>query len=583
MQYPLKEKIGQPDLLVGRKEEFEYINRWIANMPRELSKSKVILARRKSGKTSFVQRIFNQLWSEPSRGVIPFYFSMPESKIWYPTFAVDYYRTFASQYISYFERDELMVRRPLTLEKIREYGLLKSVELLVEDVDFILQEKAKVNGMYDLIWKTAYSAPHRFAAAYDQRVLVILDEFQYISNFVYPDPTYQTSPIETLPGSYHELSESKVAPMLVTGSYASWILDLCDKYLEAGRLSIRRITPYLTPEEGLEAVFRYATAYQQAITNETALLINRLCMSDPFFISCVIESDYRGKDLTTEEGVINTVNYEITDSESEMSKTWGEYIPRAVERINDQYGKEILLHLSKYNEREWTPQELKDELHLPLSTKEIYQKLDLMVKADVIKEGNSNLDYQGLQDGTLYLILQHRFKKEIATFAPDLRDDFSQEVEALKKDKRRLQGMLNNLVGKFAEYQLANEFRSRKRFVLSDYFMGVRDNTPLNITDARTGLIIQRDDGKKFELDVKAESSCGRVVLVEVKKRQKQTVLTELEDFWEKVALYVEQFPEQIILPTFLSLGGFTEQALDFCHKRGIGTAERIEQWYLSD
>jgi len=64
IQYPLAEKIGEPNLFVGREQEFELFNNWIAKIPKRLSKSKVILARRKSGKTPFeanVQRIFNQL------------------------------------------------------------------------------------------------------------------------------------------------------------------------------------------------------------------------------------------------------------------------------------------------------------------------------------------------------------------------------------------------------------------------------------------------------------------------------------------------------------------------------------------
>ncbi len=50
MEYPLKEKIGNPDLLVGREKEFKNFRLWIENIPGELSKSQVILARRKSGK-----------------------------------------------------------------------------------------------------------------------------------------------------------------------------------------------------------------------------------------------------------------------------------------------------------------------------------------------------------------------------------------------------------------------------------------------------------------------------------------------------------------------------------------------------
>ncbi len=44
IQYPLKEKIGNPYLLVGRKKEFSNFRKWIENIPGMLSKSRVILA-----------------------------------------------------------------------------------------------------------------------------------------------------------------------------------------------------------------------------------------------------------------------------------------------------------------------------------------------------------------------------------------------------------------------------------------------------------------------------------------------------------------------------------------------------------
>jgi predicted AAA+ superfamily ATPase len=96
MRYPLPESIGNPDLLVGRKKEFRLLDRWIDLIPKRMSKSKVLLGRRKTGKTAIVQRIFNRLWSE-NRGIVPFYFSVREKKIWYPDFAIGYYRAFASQ------------------------------------------------------------------------------------------------------------------------------------------------------------------------------------------------------------------------------------------------------------------------------------------------------------------------------------------------------------------------------------------------------------------------------------------------------------------------------------------------------
>ncbi|MCP4688961.1 MAG: hypothetical protein GY859_12985, partial [Desulfobacterales bacterium] len=93
MKYPLKEKIGSPELLVGREREFTNFGKWIDYIPRTLSQSRVILARRKSGKTAIVQRIFNRLWSENGE-VIPFYFNIGENKVWHMNFAIDYFRAF---------------------------------------------------------------------------------------------------------------------------------------------------------------------------------------------------------------------------------------------------------------------------------------------------------------------------------------------------------------------------------------------------------------------------------------------------------------------------------------------------------
>ena len=570
MQYPLKEKIGNPALLVGREEEFDNFGRWLANIPHELSKSRVILARRKSGKTAFVQRLFNQLWGQHGQ-VIPFYFSVPEGKMWYPNFAIGYYCAFASHYISFLEREEELVRNPLTLEAIKAYGIAKSIKLLVDDTELLLQRNN-----HDAMWETAYTAPHRFAAVYDQRILVMIDEFQYLTQFVYPDPYFQTKPIETLPGSFHTAVESKVAPMLVTGSYISWILEIAAEYLEAGRLSLWYMNPYLTPDEGLQAVYRYAEAFGEPITNESAAMLNQLCMADPFFISCVIQSNYKGRNLQTVDGVADTVNYEITSRTSELSKTWGEYIYKNLSRLNDRHSKHIVLHLTKYHERTWTPKEIKESLGLELSYDDIHRKLELLMEADLIADGGSDIDYQGLHDGTLYLILRSRFEKEILTFAPDFGQDFRRDLVALQKDNKRLQGMLNYLSGKMAEYQLATTFRSQKRFVLSKYFKEVQDKTRLNITEVQLNVRLQRPDGKLMELDLVAQSSDGRVVLVEIKKRKEKTGPDIVQDFWEKVQTYQQLHLDKMILPAILSLGGFTAEAKALCLSYGLARAERM-------
>jgi hypothetical protein len=576
MQYPLTEKIGNPELLVGREKDFRKFQKWLDRIPDRLAKSRVILARKKSGKTAFVQRIFNKLWTE--NGVtIPFFFDVADIKIWYPNLAIKYYCAFASQYISFLERDKKLVNKPLPLEEIRKYGLANSIELFVRDVDFLLQNK-EVGGSHDLMWDIACSAPHCFADFYEKRFLVIIDEFQNFTQYVYRDEKCLTKPDETLAGSFHSLSESKIAPMLVTGSYVGWLLAVIRKYLEAGRLTQVHFSPYLTKEEGLQAVYKYAQFFNEPITNDTAVQINELCMSDPFFISCVIQNELDNQDLTTSSGVIERVNYEISNRRSEMSETWNEYLQLTLERVNDIHAKNILLHLSKHADRYWTPREIKGALSLPLDINKIQKKLLILSEADMIERGVADIDFRGLQDGTLNLILRNRFEKEIneSESGPDLRKEFENKIKALTVKNQQLQGQLNRLSGKMAEHLLAAAFRSRKRFALSEFFQDVVDRSRLNVISVKESVFCQRSDGKVMEIDVVAESSCGRVVLVEVKKTQTKTGLTLVEDFYEKVAVYGEQFPDQKILPAFLSLGGFTGDALPFCQGHGIGWAEKI-------
>ena len=574
MQYPLREKIGNPDLLVGREEEFKRFHKWVDGMPRLISKSWAILGRRKSGKTAFVQRLFNEIWSENGE-VIPFYFSIPESPIYLVDLAVAYYETFASHYISFLERDPRFVREPLKLEEIRAYAEANNHRSLMKDTDYIMHYLEQ--GRDGLVWNRVYRAPHRMADSYDQRILVIIDEFQYLSTHVYARQDLSGEPIEGMPGSFHEMSESKVAPMLATGSYVGWMVEIMGKYLEAGRLSRIHFSPYLTEPEGLLAVYKYAEVFDEPITNETAVQINTLCKADPFFTSCVMQSSYPERDLTTTQGVIEVVNYEVANRNSELSGTWQEYIDKTVDRINEKYGKHILLHLSKYNDRYWTPRELKAELQLEEEETTIHRRLIAMVKGDLIEWGSADIDFRGLQDGTLNLILRHRFEKEILQHAPNLRIGFNEELADLKRENRSLQGKLSHVKGIVTEQQLANAMRSRKRFRLRDFFEGATDDTQLNMTDVRTRVFIQRDDGGTKELDIVAQSSHDRVLLVEVKNRQEKANDKDVQDFQEKATVYRAQYPDKTILTGFLALGGFTTKALEACQEHGVAWSTELQ------
>ena len=135
---------------------------------------------------------------------------------------------------------------------------------------------------------------------------------------------------------------------------------------------------------------------------------------------------------------------------------------------------------------------------------------------------------------------------------------------------------MNHLIGKFAEYQLATDIRTRKRFSLSVYFSGVKYRKTLNIIDVRMRVQFQRADGKQLEIDIKAESDCNRVVLIEVKRWNKKVGVQVIRDFLEKIDAYIRLSKKKKIIPAFLSVGGFSAQAKKLCREKHIGVAETI-------
>jgi len=96
---------------------------------------------------------------------------------------------------------------------------------------------------------------------------------------------------------------------------------------------------------GLEAVYKYAENYNIQLTEEIANVINIIIQSDPFYMTALFSSPFR--DFSSVEGVIQTFVEEISNKKGELYLTWMEYIDISLKKVNDKYGKQILLILSK--------------------------------------------------------------------------------------------------------------------------------------------------------------------------------------------------------------------------------------------
>ncbi len=76
MQIYLTEKIGNPELFTGRRDELKFFLDWCEGVKGQFSKSTAILSRRKTGKTALLQRLYNILFDRNDPQLIPFYFEV---------------------------------------------------------------------------------------------------------------------------------------------------------------------------------------------------------------------------------------------------------------------------------------------------------------------------------------------------------------------------------------------------------------------------------------------------------------------------------------------------------------------------
>jgi hypothetical protein len=75
-----------------------------------------------------------------------------------------------------------------------------------------------------------------------------------------------------------------------------------------------------------------------------------------------------------------------------------EYVKTAFSKVNDRNAKKIVLHLCKNKGREMTRKELLDDLNLDMSDEELEEKLEAMVRTDIINQGQTNFDYRCVGD-----------------------------------------------------------------------------------------------------------------------------------------------------------------------------------------
>ncbi len=442
--YALPEQIGDTTLFVGRKKEFDYFfGDWYYYLQNNLAKSQAIVARRKKGKTAFLQRLFNILWSSPVSNVIPFYYSIQDKPITLSGFAEDFFTIFMGQFLSFRDRIDKYLSYPVSFEKLGPF--LKDDSYLMDAYETMKEKKKAGDG--DGMWNTASRLPAALAAVKKIKIVQILDEFQNINGYIYDE---QRNTLLPLSGTYLDLAEKKEAPLIISGSEVHGLINII-RHL-TGRFAEYPLGNLLE-DEAKEAIRRYAQASRTAVNEPSVEKIWNLTQGDPLYIKALFTTRYNEtKDYTNEDNIITTYTEEIT--RGEIFKTWIEYIAKVFYEVNEKNAKRLMLYLFRAGEERTRAQMIKD-LKLDMTDFELEKKLYQLIKADLISQGETNFDYKISKDITYELVFRRIYQKEIDNFVPDIRDEIRKEM-----------GKTNYEKGKFREY-LVRE-RLKKPFNLKE-------------------------------------------------------------------------------------------------------------------
>jgi hypothetical protein len=436
MEKPLIELVDEKEF-TNRKKELEKFWNLAMRAKRNNGSSFALIARKGVGKTAVLMRLYNDLFTKQDE-VVPFFLTFapykdPVERLTVTIFNEYYFTTIIKQYIAFRLRRPEMVEDSIALD--------------------ILHEIAMKNGMEELEeWFTAYHDLHddsleavrrmvaqmTFRLMYKQAGLLIIDEFQLLTHVwdevirEYRDTT----------GVFQRPAEAKWCPMLVSGSAVS----LTEQAVLTSVLARRFGLDYLEPFEEnhtVEYVSKLAQLNHLIISDEVTSTIHTLTGGNPFYIWCLLHSQYlEDNNLSTPDRLLKVYENEISQIKGYLRDFWDTHFSVYGEKLNgEETVARAMYFLSIHPGEDIGTHEIAQAIgENNAKTRKILQNL---YDADLV-ERNSLWRYVGITDPVLADYIKRVYKEQIEG------QSSSEYHKFLKEEYWKKLGSLNRRVGELA-------------------------------------------------------------------------------------------------------------------------------------
>ena len=579
MKIYLQEKIGDPNFFTGRQKELQDLHKWVQMAKKEHARSEAILSRRKTGKTAIMHRLYNILFHQ-NDNVIPFYFEIKEYNQWVIDFSESYFYAFIGQYIAFKTRNKAYIEMiPFDYDILIDIVTEENLEYLTPYIKILKKLKDQKEIRH---WDTVRDMPRIIAASQNETIIQMIDEFQYMNRHIFRDEAC-TNHFFEFAGSYFHTAEYKSAPLLISGSWVGWLMRDLSKMLPS-RFRYDFILDDMPEHEAIETIFKYSDLLEIPVTNEIAQLMLELTQGNPCYISALFFTTYMNKDFTTEEGFLKTIEYEVL--QGGIKARWMEYLYYAFWEINGHetdMSKRIVLYLCQNKEREISRAEIKKKLSLDISDHELEKCMRALVMSDIVKQGSTNFDFQGIGDHLFEKVFRGEYQKEIDAFDPkEITNEYKILFKHWKEKFHTICGKYGSLKGKFAEYMLTNHLKYRS-FENNELFCSMMHNLPDDFKFVKYQSVWKYTASpvlkNSFEIDVFANALDDQYSLIgEVKNRLSPFSVNEAVAFVEKANLLIQlEYVGKHILFVY-SIKGFTKDAIQFFKENQMAWCDD-ERW----
>jgi len=554
--YALPEIIGNTDLFVGRKKEFDFfLGQWFLDLEKNFAQNQAIISRRKKGKTAFLQRLFNIFWSgclteNKSITVIPFYFSIQDTPVKLGSFAENFYTQFLKCYLSYTRKEPELLALEFDLFQLEPY---MDDEYIIKTYEAF--QKSRKEDNWEKMWQLASRLPASVARLKNLKILQIIDEFQNINGFIY---NQREETIHQMSGTYMQVAEFREAPMIVSGSEVHWLLRIVSSL--TGRFQVYNLEN-LPEEEAKEAIERYATFRNTKINEEAKENIWRLTEGDPLYIKALFLSRFRTQtDYTIKDNIVEVYEREI-EKGGEIYWTWMEYMLKTFQSVNKINSKRIMLYLFNQGQ-ERTRDQIKKDLNLPYTDEELEEKLEALIGGDLIFHGASHFDYKITEDMTYDWVFRSMYQKEIDHFVPDI-----------SKEIKRAMGKENYMKGKYQEFLIKEQFK--KPFKLNEMTENGENITihPEKIEER----FFKKIGLKTYEIDllITAKKPTKTTIYIDIKNKKDKYGKRDADRWITIVSTIKKEEPKAIFLT--YSETGYTKGTKERLKENGVFILKKLK------